>query len=128
MTAAATVEWRIDLPLTKPLSLNDRTHWRARAAANKSLRRATMLLARSKQLPHCAQISVELHWVPNTARRRDTDNPTPTVKPCVDGLVDAGVVDDDDAAHVAHLPVVIHPPVKARHGSLYLIVRPLEAT
>jgi crossover junction endodeoxyribonuclease RusA len=102
MTDAA--EWHIDLPLTAPMSLNDRQHWRTKAAATKSLRRAVMLLSRSKQIPRCERVSVELHWVPNTVRRRDGDNPAPTVKACVDGLRDAGVVDDDDQAHVVHQP------------------------
>lgn len=122
-----TTEHRIDLPLTKPLSLNDRQHHMARWRETTKLRTAVELLARNvHHIPHYDRISVELHWVPNVRRNRDGDNPIVTVKHCVDGLVRAGVIDDDDTSRVQHLPVVIHEPVKARAGSLYLLIRPIE--
>jgi hypothetical protein len=120
-------EWRVELPLTSPLSLNDRGRRMAQWRAQKRLKDAVTLLARNvHHIPPCDQISVELHWVPNVARNRDGDNPAPTIKAATDGLAAAGVISNDDTAHVRHLPVVIHPPVKARHGRLYLIVRAIE--
>jgi hypothetical protein len=48
------------------------------------------------------------------------------VKAAVDGLRDAGVLDDDDTSRVTHLPVVILPPVPREPARLWLVVRPLE--
>ena len=116
-------EWKIDLPLTRPLSMNDRLHWAERARQVRMLRRAVFLLARSKQIPACEHITTELHYVPRDSRRRDAVNLVATLKACEDGIVDAGVVKDDTPQYVTSVMPIIHDPVRARHGRLYLVVR-----
>lgn len=69
--------WTFDLPLTKPLSLNDRTHWRARARAIRQVRNATCLLARQARIPALPKGSIELHYALGTAAgaTRSTSSP-----------------------------------------------------
>jgi crossover junction endodeoxyribonuclease RusA len=106
--------YELELPWTSPpLSLNHRRHWRAHAKKAAMLRETACLLAKQQRLhlggpyPH---IEVTLHYVPRDRRVRDTENPIPTLKALADGLVDAGVVVDDDPTHMTkHMPV-IHDP------------------
>ncbi len=120
-------QWAIRLPYTRPpLTLNDRLHWAAKARIAKRLRADTAILARVARVPRLDRIAVTLHYQPRVTRHIDGDNLLATVKPCVDGLRDAGVVPDDDHRHVVHLPVVIQPREPGqRHGHLYLVVRDL---
>lgn len=121
-------EWRIDLPLTRPMSLNDRDHWRTKAAKVAALRRAVMLLAQSKQIPPCSHIEVRLHYAPRDSRRRDSINLVPTLKACEDGLVDAGIIPDDTPVFCTSVMPIIDPPIRARTGHLYLIITVTERT
>ena len=123
-----TTEHRIQLPITKPLSLNERLHWAAKNRRTQEIRNAVALLARRGpyKIPHYDRITVQLEWRTRTAHRRDGDNLAPTVKAAVDGLRDAKVIDDDDTEHVTHLPVVILPPVSREPARLWIVVRPIE--
>ena len=100
---------RIDLPWgAPPLSANQRMHWRTRAALTRELRDTARLLTR--RLPRTDRLVVTLHYLPRNRRRRDALNVYPTVKALVDGIVDAGVVPDDDTEHVSTPEPVIHEP------------------
>jgi hypothetical protein len=46
-----------------------------------------------------ADLVVTIHWPPLN-RRRDRLNLAPTIKACVDGFVDAGVLPDDDDTRI----------------------------
>jgi hypothetical protein len=121
-------EYRILLPISRPLLQNERLHWAAKAKRTKEIRRAVALLARSRpySIPHMDRITVQLEWRPRTAHRRDGDGPAPTIKAAVDGLVDAGVCDDDSTEYVTHLPLVLLPPVPREPARIWLVVRALE--
>jgi crossover junction endodeoxyribonuclease RusA len=120
--------WTLTLPWTRPpLSLNDQMHWAKKGRITKDVRTVARVLARNARIPAQDRITVQLHYQPATKRRRDGDNLTATVKPCVDGITDAGVVVDDDSTHVTHLPTVIHDPVPGqRAGALWLVITPVE--
>lgn len=93
---AALATWEFQLPLTKPLSLNDRGHWSARARQIKEVRDASFLLAKHHKIPMgLGRIKVTLTYHPRDARRRDSDNLVATLKPVVDGLVQARIIPDD---------------------------------
>lgn len=126
MTTADRV-WHLPLPYTTPpLSLNDRMHWAQKARLTKNIRHAACVLARTRGITPCTKIGVELHYQQKIARPIDGDNLMATVKPCVDGLRDAGVIPDDDWARVVHHSPVIHGPDPGqRHGLLWLVVRDL---
>ena len=81
-----------------PLTANQRLHHHKRAELTRNWRLRTAILARKCQpIPH-AHVTYWLHATTN--RRRDVGNYYPTVKACLDGVVDAGVLDDDSDAYV----------------------------
>jgi len=86
----------------KRLSMNDRMHWAPKAKLTAQWRKAAATAARQqlgpapsdRMHPPCL---VRLSFPVKQNRRRDAHNAAPTIKACVDGLVDAGVwVDDSD--------------------------------
>lgn len=113
--------WLIDLPYTAPpLTANQRLHWAPKAELVKQIRGDVATLARSKRLPlGLDRIEVTLHWQAPDRRRRDSDNLYPTLKACIDGLRDAGVVVDDDSTRVTSNCVVHEGPADP---TLYLAV------
>ena len=88
----------LDIPANLWLTANGRLHWAAKASRTKRIRRLALLLAQK----HPAMGRANLHAVISypTARRADPANASPTVKAALDGIVDAGVLDDDDHVHV----------------------------
>lgn len=85
----------IPLPWTRPpLSHNDRMHWTRQAPIKARIATVVRYLARGKTItPPC---EVVLIWTVTYRRRRDTDNPAPTTKTCIDGLKAAGVFAGQD--------------------------------
>ncbi len=111
-------QWSVG-PLTGPaLSANHRPHWSARADRTAQWRQQAGWAARAAGIPHLTRMHVVVEWLPTTAGRRDPGNIAPAAKACVDGLVDAGVVTDDDSAHVVGPDLRLgqrhQPPVPAR--------------
>lgn len=120
---------RIDLPWTKPpLSMNDRGHWRKKAAQTAAVRGDSLTLARHADLPrNCAHVVVGLHYRPRDNRHRDPINIAATQKALVDGLRDYGLVADDDPRYVTDLMPTIHPAEKGEQGRLWLELHIEEA-
>lgn len=118
--------WTLRLPfmsLADAPSLNSRGSHYARAAKVKAWRNAAYWLARAERIPACERIRVGLVYTPKVSRRRDPDNLVGLLKPCVDGLVDAGVVPDDTAEQVARRwPVFAAPCKEVPGGSRFLLV------
>lgn len=116
--------WTIELLAHRPpLSLNYRmtTHQEARIIAQ--LRADACNLARAAKIGHHGRVRVELHWAPSTRTVIvDEDNPVPTLKALCDGLVDAGVVEDDDRWRMTKT-IVIHD--RDGRGRMWLTVEPL---
>ncbi|MGZ4663612.1 MAG: hypothetical protein ACXV5Q_00800 [Frankiaceae bacterium] len=117
--------WTVTLPITRPLSLNDRTHWRARAVQVQQLRNATHALIRAAGVPPLPRVVLELHYAPRDKRRRDALNLVATLKVAEDATVDAGVIPDDTAEFSVPTMPVLDPPT-GKTGRLYLVIR--EAT
>lgn len=117
------------------INANQRLHEKARARLTKKIRAAAMeavaecpdlmdALAEAKPSPlfQRAHILGVLH--PATAdRRRDPANWYPSFKAAVDGLVDAGLFDDDDHTRVVGPDMRLGRVVKG--GQLVLVVRGL---
>lgn len=101
MGESAEVRFRAPAEL---MNLNDRLHWSKRARLEKSWRETAGWNALS-QLPKSFRpcpgfVAVSVCLPVSSNRRRDAHNFVATVKPIVDGLVDVGVVADDDTAHL----------------------------
>lgn len=113
--------WLLTLPYpSPPLRDNDRPHWAAKARTVKELRRDAWVLARAEKLPKgLGRVRIVLHWRPAIVRRRDPLSAAPTLKPLVDGLVDYGLVVDDDIEHV-ELRCVVEPV--GRPGRVWLTI------
>jgi crossover junction endodeoxyribonuclease RusA len=86
------------------LSSNQRLHWRAKAKRTKYWRElaavtATSAINRGDVNPVGRAHIVAVLTFP-TAHRRDIHNYQPTLKACVDGIVDAGLLPDDSDKHL----------------------------
>jgi crossover junction endodeoxyribonuclease RusA len=93
--------YRLVIPATAPwLTANDRQSWTAKYRTVRRWRHDTALYCTAANIPRMtgAYIIAELRLT--TAGRRDPGNWYPTAKAAIDGLVDAKVLPDDDAAHV----------------------------
>lgn len=114
--------WTVPLPYKRPpLSLNDRMHWAQKAKITKELR----LLAKvgARHIPDLGKCHVELVWYVNDRRRRDSDNPFPTLKALADGLVDAEVVEDDTHDLMSKTVRIVFVPKSERAAGMELVVR-----
>lgn len=95
--------WELKLTVEngrKWLSLNDRDHFRARAVKVKAWRTYAEQAARAAGVPTLARATITGHIYKNRAGRYDPHNLFPTLKACIDGIVDAGVLADDDHTHL----------------------------
>lgn len=123
-------------PGLKLMNANQRVHHRVRAELTAAIRGASMAtcsedpnmrtaLATAGTAPvlRHAYILGVLH--PGSRRRCDPANFYPSFKAAVDGLVDAGVLEDDDHTHVVGPDMRIGPVVK--RGQLALIIQELTA-
>lgn len=114
--------WAFTLPITKPLSMNDRQHWVVKAEAVQTLRNAAKILARQAKIPKCSKVRVTLVYEPRDDRRRDPLNLVATLKPVQDGLVDAKIVPDDTSEYMDSPMPLIDEPIGGRHGKLWVLV------
>lgn len=113
----------LGLPWAKPpLSLNDRLHWASRYRKQQEVKATVKLLARNAKLRPVEHAVVTLHYRPRDNRARDKDNLFATIKPCIDGLRDAGIFADDDSAHVTP-QVDIHRAQPGMPGCCWLSIK-----
>ena len=100
MSAAARI---VISHMGRPLLANQvhRLHFRTVAAIRKGYRDGAAKLARAQRIGSYDAICVTA-WAEYPSRRSmpDADAIAPSVKPVIDGLVDAGVIPDDSPAYV----------------------------
>lgn len=91
--------WRVRVPLAPSpspwLSLNERAHWGRRKTLSQHYRKAVYAACRMHLVPQLDGAYVMALVSFGSPRRRDAHNVMPTIKACVDGLVDARVIPDD---------------------------------
>lgn len=105
----------------RPWSLNQERsqHFHARAARVKPWRAAFCELATQADIP----LLNEIHVIATPylkGRRQDIGNCFPAAKAAVDGLIDAGVIDDDNPDHWTYLGFRI--PVMGKEDALEIEV------
>lgn len=119
---ARTGSWRIELPVgTLLINANDSLHFRKRAELVKALRATAWAMARQAKLPAIQRAHIHYVIHPDTkSRRRDPGNWSPSAKAAVDGLVDAGVLPDDNHKHLLGPDPRIGRPVKGSQLVLWI--------
>lgn len=94
--------WQLVIPAPAPwLNANQRRDRRRQAVDVRAWRQAAGWRAKQAKLPRGlarVHILAELHMTDR--RRRDPHNYYPTIKAVVDGLVDHGLIADDDASRL----------------------------
>jgi hypothetical protein len=124
--------WTLEYPAaTPPLSSNRPVHWRAKHNEHRWWTSATEILLRQAHVPHLDRCSLELYVTPPNRLRRDSDNYVAhLLKPIKDGLVAAGVVDDDTDRYVIWRLELLEPvpnPLKAwRYRAVIRELAPVE--
>jgi Holliday junction resolvase RusA-like endonuclease len=92
------------------VSANRRIHWSARYNHQQKLRRWAFAEAYSENWAARSPVTITATIRYPDKRRRDVSNLYPyVVKPAIDGLVDAGWLEDDDDAHVASVTIARDP-------------------
>lgn len=111
---------------TEWLRSNDRRHRMAAAAITKKWREAAAWRARQARIPRIDQ-PVHITLIIHRADRRKADAPNswPSCKAAIDGLVDAGVLADDDDTHV--LSTTFQPGEVVRGSQLTIVIRMAQA-
>jgi crossover junction endodeoxyribonuclease RusA len=116
--------WTLELPFVTPLNLNvhRRQHWSTKRADIRAWRDATCWLAKAAGIPPCGRITVLLLYTPPDNRRRDPLNLVAALKPCEDGLVDAGVIPDDSGRYHTSVMPIITPkgPMRTKRNRVWL--------
>lgn len=109
------------IPRNLLLTANQRMHWRKKAQRTKAIRELAAVQTRTfkaepMEAAHCL---VELTWPDR--RRRDAHNLMPTIKACIDGIVDAKLLPDDSDKHLTGPDLRVLPdPFKQPDTAVYL--------
>ena len=98
----------------------------AKAAAAKKYRRLAREAVEEEQIDSAPWPTVEVtaHFFHANKRRRDADNAIGSLKAAYDGIVDAGLVIDDDPEHMLRMPPVFE--IDQDNPRVELIVRRSE--
>ncbi|GHE33208.1 hypothetical protein GCM10017673_40170 [Streptosporangium violaceochromogenes] len=128
--AAGARSWTITLTAgTDLLNSNQRLHHRPKSVLTKALRKAGKEAAEKAAVPALTRAHMFGIYCPPDRRRRDPANLYPSFKALIDGVVDAGVLPDDDDRHLVGPDMRLGPAV--RGGQLRLLIvelPPLEGT
>jgi crossover junction endodeoxyribonuclease RusA len=98
---------RIELPSGLPLlNANDRLHYRERSKRTEKLRSEAYKAAKAQPFMPFTKVRLRCIFRAPDKRRRDVANLYPSFKACIDGLVDAGVLPDDNDRYVTEVCLV----------------------
>jgi crossover junction endodeoxyribonuclease RusA len=101
----------LKIPRDWLMTSNQRLSWQERARRTKCIRTAAFLNARRDpfwgQLEGQQRCTVLVSWPSN--RRRDVHNVMASVKPAIDGMVDAGLLRDDSDQYLVGPDLRVSP-------------------
>lgn len=123
-TADESFDQIIRIPLaTNPLNLNRMRsmHWATKGKLTKQWRLFAGLSA--KRFPALSHVTVTLTWFVTDRRVRDDTNLWGLFKPLADGLVDAGVVPDDNPQYMTSACLVERAPEGVKTAYMELRVQ-----
>lgn len=86
-------------------------HWAKHGDLTRLVRRTFGVLARQAQIPCLRSVHITAQPYQKRGRLADPGAHQPAVKAAIDGLVDAGVLEDDSGSYVASLRHL--PPLRA---------------
>lgn len=97
------ISYQLRIPAAWWLTSNQRLHWRIKAERTSSIRTSAGWWFGALSYSPMARFStatalIEVHYPAN--RHQDPANAAPAAKAMIDGIVDAGVLPDDDAEHL----------------------------
>lgn len=101
LEAGLPVSWTFDAPAPW-ISANQRHHWRAKADQTRRWRQSVRTLARRDGVPtglDRLHITIMIHQQ-HPKKQRDVGNLQPTAKAIIDGLVEHGLLPDDNDKHL----------------------------
>lgn len=125
--------WRMRIPAPcQWINANQRIHWSRRALLTRAWRSAAAAWAHDAKLPRgLTSVAVVAYLRFPDRRRRDPHNYYPTLKAVIDGLVDYGLIPDDNARHLSGPDIRIAAPLEGRGygpaGEVVLTVQELDA-
>jgi len=103
-----------------------RMHFHARAAYVRLWRYAAFALAKEAKIPALLAMHVVVRPVVKRRPWPDVAACASTIKACIDGLVDAGVVPDDDPTH--HLSTLFLAPTIGPSDCLMIEIHAADGT
>jgi len=102
------------------LSANDRMHYKTRAKRTERLRSEAFRVCGKHPMTFGRVRIVCIFRAPDN-RRRDTANLYPSFKACLDGIVDSGVIHDDNDKYVTSFTLMRGENLpKQKYGQLIL--------
>ena len=119
----STVILWVDVPATEVLTSNQRLHWGERARRTRALRWRATLAYRAAGKPRMEVAHCVATLTYRDQRRRDDHNIMPTLKACVDGVVAAGLLPDDDTTHLTGPDIRVTEPDREQPGYLCVELR-----
>lgn len=99
---------------TEWLTANGRYHWADKAKRTKALRSKTAILARQRLQPITGPVHITAFVAYPRGGRVDVHNAMASVKPCIDGLVDAGILVDDSTKYLLGPDMRVDTPTKTK--------------
>lgn len=118
--------WRIVMH-ARPWSVNEqvRRHWSWRSTHVRAWRQAFAVLAQHHRVPLLAACTVEVTTECAPGRRRlDAGNDYYAAKAAIDGMVDAGVLVDDDPDRL--LSLTLNAPRRANRDAFVVVITEVE--
>jgi len=117
--------WRIELPVGMPLLTSNQQrragHWSKYYAIIRNIRRETNQRACKQRIPkNLPKVKIKAIYHPPDNRRRDPDAIAPSLKAAIDGIVDSGVIKDDNNKIVTSIEIVSGTNIKK--GQLVIII------
>ena len=119
----STVILWVDVPATEVLTSNQRLHWGERARRTRALRWRATLAYRQAGKPRLEVAHCVATLTYRDQRRRDDHNIMPTLKACVDGVVAAGLLPDDNHKHLVGPDIRVAEPDRGQAGYLCVELR-----